>query len=107
MSQDMDFSDLRVMAARTVGGERFSAVWTVRGTTVTTSEGETRTGPGLDRDRNPVLESLDACSLQSESELRSKLLRLGLTDDAITQKFEFARAWMTTIIISERPGQSK
>jgi hypothetical protein len=107
MSQDMDFSGLRVMAAKTVDGERFSAVWTVRGTTVTTSEGEMSTGPGLDRDRNPVLESLDACSLQSEPELRSKLVRLGLTDDAITQKFESARSWMTTFIISERPGQSK
>jgi hypothetical protein len=103
----MDFTDLRVMAAGTVEGERFSAVWTVRGTTITTPEGEMMTGPGLDRDRNKVLERLGACSLQSEAELRSKLGQLGLTDDAITQKFEFARAWMTTIVISERTGQSK
>jgi hypothetical protein len=103
----MDFTELRVMAARTGEGERFFAAWTVRGMTVTTPEGELRTGPGLDRDRNAILERLDACSLQSEAELRSKLVRLGLTDDAIAQKFEFARAWMTTIVISERPEQSK
>ena len=103
----MDFTDLRVMAARTGEGERFAAVWTIRGMAVTTPEGEMRTGPGLDRDRNTILERLDACSLQSEAELRSKLVRLGLTDDAIAQKFEFARAWMTTIVISERPKQSK
>jgi hypothetical protein len=103
----MDFTDLRVMAARTADGELFSAVWTVCGMTVTTSEREMRTGPGLDHDRNLILERLGACSLQSEADLRSKLVRLGLTDDAITQKFESARAWMTTIVISERPGQSK
>jgi hypothetical protein len=103
----MDFSDLRVMAAGTAQGERFSAVWIVRGTTVTTSEGEMRTGPGLDLGRNAMLERLGACALQSETELRSKLLPLGLTDDAVTQKFEFARAWMTTIVISQRPGQSQ
>ena len=103
----MDFTDLRLMAAGTAEGELFSAVWTVRGTTITTSDGEMRTGPELDRDRNAVLEGLGACSLQSEAELRSKLVRLGLTDDAITQKFESARAWVTTIAISERPEQSK
>jgi hypothetical protein len=99
----MDFTDLRVMAARTADGELFSAVWTACGMTVTTSEGEMRTGPGLDRDRNGTLECLGACSLQSEAELRLKLVRLGLTDDAIAQKFESARAWMTTIGILERP----
>jgi hypothetical protein len=103
----MDFTDLRVMAARMADGELFSAVWTVGGTTVTSSAGEIRTGPGLARDRNGILEHIGACSLQSETELRTKLVRLGLTDDAITQKFESARAWMTTIVISERPGQSK
>ena len=103
----MDFADVRVMAARTADGELFSAVWTVCGTTVTTSEGEMRTGTGLDRDRNVILEDLGACSLQSDADLRPKLARLGLTDDAITQKFESARAWMTTIVISERPEQSE
>jgi hypothetical protein len=103
----MDFTDLRVMAAGTVEGELFSAVWTVRGTTLTTSKGELRMGPGLDLGRNAALQSLGACALQSETELRSKLLRLGLTEEAMTQKFEFARAWMTTIVISERSGQSK
>jgi hypothetical protein len=103
----MDFTDLRVMAARTADGELFSAVWTVSGMTVTTPEGEMRTGRGLDTGRNPILERLGTCSLQSEAELRSKLVRLGLTDDAIAQKFESARAWMTTIVISEVPGQSK
>jgi hypothetical protein len=102
----MDFTDLRVMAAATEEGERFCAVWTVRGTTVTTSEGEIRTGPGLDLGRNSLLERLDACALQSETELRSKLLRLGLTADVVTQKFEFARAWLTTIVVSEKPAQS-
>lgn len=103
----MDFTDIRVMAARTEAGELFSAVWTVCGMAVTTPEGEMRTGPGLDRDRNTVLERLGACSPQSETELRPKLIRLGLTDDAISQKFEFARAWMTTIVTSQRPAQSK
>jgi hypothetical protein len=103
----MDLTDLRVVAAQTADGELFSAVWTVCGMTVATSEGELRTGPALDRHRNAILERLGACSLQSEGELRPKLVRLGLTDDAIAQKFESARAWMTTIVISERPGQSK
>jgi hypothetical protein len=103
----MDFTDLRVMAAQTADGERFCAVWTVCGMTVTTSEGEMRTGPGLDRDRNAILERLGACPLQSEAELRRKLVRLGLTGDAIAQKFEFARAWTTTIVVSHRPAQSK
>jgi hypothetical protein len=103
----MDFADIRVMAARTAEGELFSAVWTVCGMTVTTSVGEMRTGPGLDRDRNAILEHLGACSLQSEAELRTKLVRLGLTDNVITKKFEFARTWMTSIVISERTGQSK
>jgi hypothetical protein len=103
----MDFADLRIMAARTADGELFSAVWTVCGMTVTTSVGEMRTGPGLDRDRNAISERLGACSLQSEAELRTKLVRLGLRDDVITKKFEFARAWITSIVISERTGQSK
>jgi hypothetical protein len=64
-------------------------------------------GPGLDRDRNSILERLGACSLQSEAELRTKLVQLGLTVDEIAQKIESARAWMTTIVISERPGQAK
>jgi hypothetical protein len=103
----MDFTDLRIMAARTADGEVFSAVWTVCGMTVTTSQGEVRTGPSLDRGRNAILERLGTCSLQDETELRHKLVRLGLTADEIAQKFESARAWMTTITISERPGQSK
>jgi hypothetical protein len=107
MPQSMDFTDLRVMAARTAGGELFSAVWTVRGMIIATSEGEVRTGPNLDRDRNAIIERLGACSLQSEAELRQKLIRLGLTNDAMTQKFDSARAWMTTIVISDRPGQFK
>jgi hypothetical protein len=103
----MDFTDLRVMAARTADGEVFSAVWTVCGMTVTTPQGEVRTGPGLDRERNAILERLGACSLQNEAELRPKLVRLGLTVDEIAQKFETARAWVTTIVVSERPGQSR
>jgi hypothetical protein len=75
--------------------------------TVTTLEGEMRTAPGLDCDRNISLERLGACSLQSEAELRAKLVRSGLTDDAIARKFESARAWMTTMVISERPAQCK
>ena|SRR5580698_7227574 len=97
----MDFTDLRVMAARTADGEQFCAVWTVCGMSVTTPEGEMTTAPGVDKDRNPILERLGACALQSEADLRPKLVRLGLTDDAIAQKFASARAWMTTIVNSE------
>lgn len=102
----MDFTDLRIMATRTADGELFAAAWTESGMTVTTTEGGLRTVPGLDRVRNAILERLGACALQSEAELRPKLFRLGLTDDRIAQKFESSRAWMTTIHVSEVPGQA-
>jgi hypothetical protein len=103
----MDFADLRLVAARTPQGERFAAVWTVSGASVSTPEGEVRTGARLDRERNVLMERIGACSLQPEIELRRRLVGLGLPDDEIAQKFESARAWMTTIVVTERPERSK
>jgi hypothetical protein len=94
----MNFDDVRVIAMRTAEGERFAALWTE---IPASPQGELRMGRTVDRDRNPLLERVGACVMQPETDLSRRLARLGMSADAIEQRFETARTWITTVAVTD------